>query len=142
MQFALGLRLELCLCANVQRAREKYNYPATALLTQGQGHADKPQPVSCSALTVRGAVLTPSQMGSHPEQSLLLPFHPVQLFPSFAFLKIYLSRLKNALKAARFAALRKRQMKNSRRTVLLWSRQPLRLWRFQRCRNFPLKWAY
>lgn len=66
MQFALGLRLELCLRANVQREGEKYNYPATAVLTQGQGHADKPQPVSRSALTVRGAALNPSPNGNSP----------------------------------------------------------------------------
>lgn len=57
MQLALGLCLELSLRVNVRS--EQHNNPAAALLTQGQGHADEPQPAGRSALTVQA--LTPSQ---------------------------------------------------------------------------------
>lgn len=135
MQFALGLRLELCLCTNVQREGEKYNYPATAVLTQGQGHADKPQPVSRSALTVRGAALNPSPNGNSPGEDPSLSLCTQHDFFCLSPPWKYLSRCRNALKASQFAVCWERWMKNSWSAVFLQSRQTIHLWQLQQCRN-------
>lgn len=97
MQFALGLCLELCLCAKCpEREGEKYNYLVTALLTQGRATLTS-HSLSVLLTNCPGLLLPHPNWEVTQSSTSSFPFHPTSFFSALFLLKNYLLCLKKML---------------------------------------------